>query len=502
MLTKYLNLFQPCKFINLRQTFHLLPSQRRLLSSAKIDSKSFFHRFIPQDEYVERQKRLVYMVSEYLKNDKNCSSQNGFIIVISGAHRIYVADTRIPSIHFKQNSDFLYFTGLNVKEAAHCCLVLLGNHDQFDSHLFFPFFEKTHFIWEGAGLKGSYYANQIKSISNAQENIFKLSDFLIKNRDRNIFISRAGINLKPPSISGHATTEIVPENPFKDIKTTNLSPFIDKMRLCKSPSEINCMRRSCVIGAQAMNSSIKWAQSQVSINKDRFGIDGVIESQIAAKFEFESRINGANKPSYPPVVAGDDRATIVHYCTIDKPVFPDQWILMDAGCEDIEGYASDITRSWPIIGTGKNSKYRLTKEIHHALQETQKDLIKFVENNMQSISLNDLFIAMCQGLSEVLIHFKLASKDREAVQLADHFCPHHVSHYLGLDVHDTPTINRDEKLANGMCFTIEPGLYFHHDDPKVPKDFQGIGIRVEDNFIITHDGVIENLTLGCPHLQY
>lgn len=506
MLTSYGRLLQRCKPAGLKHAFNCLStSQTRLSNTTPVndDSKLFLHRFIPFSEYVERQKQLVSLVNEHLEKEKSSSLDKGSLIVISGANRLFVADTTIPTVHFKQNSDFLYFTGLNTKEAANCCLVLLAQKDSFESYLFFPFLTKKHFIWEGAGLKGEFYSDHITSVSSNQKNILKLPEFLKKHCDRNVFMSRAGLDLKPPAIAGLKTTpKAALENPLKDVKTIKLSPLIDKLRLTKSPAEIDCMRRTCAIGGKAMTSTIKWTQSQVLKNRDHLGLDGVLESQIAAKFEFESRSSGACKPSYPPVIAGDDRATILHYAAQDKPVRIDEWILTDAGCEDIEGYASDITRSWPLVGEGNTSKFRLTKEIYDALSETQRDLVKFVEENMFNISLNDLYFAMNHALSKVLTYFGIIKKEvdeNEARVLADRFCPHHVSHYLGLDVHDCPLIDRNRRLVKGICFTIEPGLYFHRDDPDVPKEFQGMGLRVEDDFVITHEGVLENLTYKCPH---
>lgn len=465
--------------------------------------EKFFQRLIPVSHYMERQQKLVNLIDDYLDYDKSLNKECGSVIVVSGANRIYVADTRIPTIHFKQNSDFLYLTGLNTKEAAHCALVIIADGKNFKSHLFVPFTTAEHKIWEGDGLLGPHYRDHLSCVATEHNDFVKLSEFLKEHTKRNIFLSKAGLDLRPPSISGHAETKsIVKEDPFRGLKVINVSHLIDRLKVIKSPSEISAMQRTCEIGALAMNSTRDWSQNQVNVNRKNFNFSGVMENQIAAHFDYTSRTNGACKPSYPPVVAGDDRATIIHYGATDKPVNFNEWILMDAGCEDIEGYCSDITRSWPIFGEVPSSKGKLSQELYEALSDTQSTLISFAEKNLHEISLNDLFHAMCHYLSQVIAEFGLAPKGDDAIKLADHFCPHHVSHYLGLDVHDTPTIDRKVKLVNGMCFTIEPGLYFRHDDPKAKKEFQGIGLRVEDNFAINHDGKLINLTKSCPHILH
>ncbi|XP_053206949.1 xaa-Pro aminopeptidase 3-like [Panonychus citri] len=476
----------------------------RRFSSSSWTGNGFFSRCIPTSEYCSRQGKLVNLIGDYVSRSELFPTKQS-LIVVSGAMRQYTADTRIPSIHFKQNSDFLYLTGLNTKEAAHTVLIILGpdqSSSSYQSYLFVPFSNQLALIWEGEGLIGSYYKPYLTEVTHFIEDINKLPKFLSSHLDKNIFLCRAGLELIPPTISGHRDNLISdkPSNPLSGHKTHPLSPFIDRLRLIKSPNEINAMRRTCAIGAKAVDSTRLWTQEQLKYNQNVYGIDGVNENQIAAKFEFEARSAGAVKPSYPPVVAGADRTTIIHYGANDKFVQSNEWILMDAGCEDIEGYISDITRCWPIIGADSSSKCRLTQALYEALTEVHQQIVKYLENRALETSLNDLYHLMCHLLGSVLAEFNLCKSGDQAALLADHFCPHHVSHYLGLDVHDTPTINRDINLEPGMCFTIEPGLYFRHDDPKIKPEFSGIGLRVEDNFIINSQGKPENLTKSVSQI--
>jgi Xaa-Pro aminopeptidase len=252
------------------------------------------------------------------------------------------------------------------------------------------------------------------------------------------------------------------------------------------------------------------------------------ESQVAAKFDFESRLNGAIKLSYPSVVAGGPRATFIHYGSCNKFMKQEDWILMDAGCEDMEGYVSDITRCWMIAGQENiqvsSSQSRLQAALYEALCEVQHHLMNHLKSSLpqssseslslssvrdiedlnkmsNSISLDQLFQVMCVLLGKVLIEFGVipkSSSTSESARLAYKFCPHHVSHFLGLDVHDTPSIPRSISLKPGMCFTLEPGLYFKESDD-VKREFKGIGLRVEDDLLIDPiTSQLEVLTKECP----
>ncbi|RWS21006.1 uncharacterized protein B4U80_02430, partial [Leptotrombidium deliense] len=225
-------------------------------------------------------------------------------------------------------------------------------------------------------------------------------------------------------------------------------------------------------------------------------INLINENQISAKFDFECRVNGANKVSYPSVCATSEHSTIIHYGKNDRFADPSDWILMDAGCEDIEGYCSDITRSWQLDGRKEMS--RLEFALYQALQEVHKELISSYKESVTT--LDQLFELMCHLNAKVLVEFGIGGKSMssvEAFRLAYRHCPHHVSHYLGLDIHDTPSIPRNIPLKPGMCFTIEPGLYFRNTNDVRPE-FRGIGLRIEDDFCINEKGELENLTRHCP----
>jgi len=462
-----------------------------------------FKSLIPLTEFKLRQQNLVNLVHQYTKSNNRTHFKEN-LLAISSAKKMFQADTLIPTFNFKQNSDFEYLTGLNGRESSDCVLIILSQETKFESFLFVPKRSDNEKNWEGPGLYAPTYQIHLNHVSDCMMNLEDISEYLDTHKKCNLFVTKYGqtLPLLQKFIQNHSSTNLGDAMSFSShhsLTPLNLSEFIDRLKLIKSSNEMNCMRRACSIGAYAMKNTIKWSQEQSVNNLKKFGVEAVNESQISSKFDYECRLNGAQNLAYPSVCAGDDRAVIIHYGANNKFVNANQWILMDAGCQDLEGYNSDITRCWGMNKIANNSKARLTNALYQALCEVQNQLITLISERPEEISLNDLFQFMCHFLSQVISEFGLsADSSKQAILLADHFCPHHVSHYLGLDVHDTPTVSRDVKLRKGICFTIEPGLYFRPDDPNVKNEFKGIGLRVEDNFLINENGVLENLTKNCP----
>jgi Xaa-Pro aminopeptidase len=181
-------------------------------------------------------------------------------------------------------------------------------------------------------------------------------------------------------------------------------------------------------------------------------------------------------------------------------------ILMDAGCQ-YRDYASDITRTWPCGGKFKNAQ----KDLYEACLNVQKFCIA---NLTPGLSIQQLYFIMMRKMSEELSSLGIIDqKDHDTaikptdsitdslpmghLQKLTKFCPHDVGHYLGLDVHDCPEISKHASLEPGCVITIEPGIYIKPNDEAVPSKYRGIGIRIEDNVVLTDDGY-EILSKKCP----
>lgn len=453
--------------------------------------------FITAQEHADRQRKLASIVSSNINDQVNKKS----LLVIPAARKSFLADTRIPPLHFKQCSDFIYLTGLNTSEAANCVLVIQadGSSNDFRSLLFVPFRTESEIVWEGCGLKSQEFGERISAMDMKIENVKYFESFVNEECEkRQIFTTKDGYLIDDSKGRRRLRPDSETENMIRK-PISSLTPFIDQLRLIKSPSEMKAMARTCSIGSRALTDTRSFCKELSSRNSKEHNVPLVNESQIAARFDYEVRLNGASKLAYPSVVAGGARSTIIHYGTPDKFVTDDDWILMDAGCEDMEGYNSDITRCFIVGGEANTSQSRLQSALYEALCEVQNHLISHLRERCTSseqITLDQLFQIMCSLLGKVLLEFGLIPKSSSAVESARagyKYCPHHVSHYLGLDVHDTPSISRNLPLAPGMCFTVEPGLYFRDVDD-VKKEFRGIGIRVEDDLLMMQSGEVNVLT--------
>lgn len=167
---------------------------------------------------------------------------------------------------------------------------------------------------------------------------------------------------------------------------------------------------------------------------------------------------------------------------------------MDAGCE-YGGYVSDITRCWPVSGRFTPAQ----REIYECLVEVQSGCLKFVEST-RPVTLRDIYMFMLNLLADCLQRVGVLPDNLSGDELlarADDFCPHHVSHYLGMDVHDTESVSKTKPLEPGVVITIEPGIYLKSDDYSIPEKFRGIGLRIEDDVLITESG-IEVFSAGSP----
>jgi Xaa-Pro aminopeptidase len=204
---------------------------------------------------------------------------------------------------------------------------------------------------------------------------------------------------------------------------------------------------------------------------------------------------GAEMEAYGSIVAAGNNACVLHYRDNNCPLKDGELLLIDAGCQ-VDNYASDVTRTYPI--NGKFTKAQ--RELYSICLKSQKDAIDVARPGSTWMDVQDAaFKSLAQGLIDIgLITLPLA----EAIEKNAHkkFCPHSISHWIGLDVHDAGRYMVDGKpvvFEPGMYFSVEPGIYIDENDESVPKEYRGIGIRIEDDVLITQTGC-EILTAGIP----
>jgi Xaa-Pro aminopeptidase len=259
--------------------------------------------------------------------------------------------------------------------------------------------------------------------------------------------------------------------------------IIHEMRLIKEPSEIEIMRRAADITREAHASAAALAH------------DGTFEYELEATLEFVFRRRGATGPAYTTIVGGGSNATVLHYIANEHALRSGELVLIDAGSE-LEGYASDVTRTYPVSGRFVGER-RAVYETVLAAQHAALDLCK------PGSTLVDVHQAAVRRIVEGLVDMTLLSGSVDDLIANDshrRFYMHNTSHWLGLDVHDAGAYRvagESRTLEAGMVFTVEPGLYIPSGDEEVAAGFRGIGVRIEDNVVVTTDGH-ENLNSALP----
>lgn len=274
-------------------------------------------------------------------------------------------------------------------------------------------------------------------------------------------------------------------------QNTDPRPILDKMRRIKSPKEIEFMLESAKIASSAHVEAMKVSHSGIG----EWEIQSVIEGHF---------MNCKSQWSYPSIVGGGENGTILHYNTNKSVVNDGELVLVDAGCE-VHGYASDVTRTWPVNGKFTDPQ----REIYELVLKAELAGIEACQKGSSWLSIHT---AASQVLAAGLIKLGIldcsiddAIGDPEKFDGPyRNFFMHGTGHFLGLDVHDVGGGRKgdDDKgpvLEPGMVLTVEPGLYFGgwRTDVKIPERYSKIGIRIEDDILITEEGPVV-LTSDCP----
>ncbi len=260
--------------------------------------------------------------------------------------------------------------------------------------------------------------------------------------------------------------------------------ILHEMRLVKEPEELRAMERAAAIAARAHRDAMALAAP------------GLFEYEMEAAIERRFRKSGASGPSYPSIVAAGVNATILHYHENRARIATGDLVLVDAGCA-FEGYASDITRTFPASGRFTRPQRRL----YDAVLGAQKTAIGKAVAGARFTQIHD---AAREVLLDALLDMGLVRGRRAVLEkknAAQRFCLHNTSHWLGLDVHDRGRYVDEEgksrPLVPGMVLTVEPGLYVRPDERNVPKEYLGLGVRIEDDVLVT-EGEPRVLTHGAP----
>ena len=262
------------------------------------------------------------------------------------------------------------------------------------------------------------------------------------------------------------------------------SPILSELRLIKNETELQRIRQATEITVTGHVAAMKAVRP------------GLYEYQLESLIESTFRMNGAGGPAFPTIVASGGNATILHYTTNDRQIEDETLVLIDAGAE-YGRYCGDVTRTFPANGTFTEAQreiYQLVLEAHYAIIDCIHPGVSIDEPHQKSVELlteGMLSLGLLKGKAQKLIK---KEKYRQ-------FYMYRIGHMLGLDVHDVNCVreaNGDFKTFQpGMVMTIEPGLYVADDTKDVPPAYLGIGIRIEDDILVTESGC-EVLTGGVP----
>jgi Xaa-Pro aminopeptidase len=261
-----------------------------------------------------------------------------------------------------------------------------------------------------------------------------------------------------------------------------IAAALDEMRLIKDGFEIDIMRRAGEISAAAHCQAMRATRP------------GRAEYEIEAELLRVFRAGGSPFPAYPSIVASGPNACVLHYVENDRRMLDGELLLIDAGCE-LDGYASDITRTFPVDGRfdgARRDLYQLVLAANHAAHAAIRPGSHWNaphEAAVAALTQGFVDLGLLQGATENLIE----------TQAYRRFYMHRTGHWLGMDVHDAGQYKIDgqwRSLAPGMVFTIEPGCYIR-PAADAPEAFWNIGIRIEDNVLVTADGC-ECFTNGAP----
>ena len=410
---------------------------------------------LPKEEFEERRTRVFTQMQP-----------NSALLLFSEIEKRRNNDCTYP---FRQDSYFWYLTGFNEPNAA---LLLLKTEQSEKAIIFLRPRDPLLETWNGRRL-GVEHAPQQLNVNEAYsiEEFATVLPKILNNLTALYYV---------PEIHTWGD-KLVTESAVSFSEIFDWRPMLSEMRLIKSPNEIRLMQQAGQITA------LGHIKAMQTTRPNRFEYE--IESEILHEFNR----HGARFPSYNSIVAGGDNACILHYTENDRPLNDGDLVLIDAGCE-FAMYAGDITRTFPV--NGKFSQPQ--REIYELVLKAQKRAIELLVPGNSIKQANDEVIRIkTQGL----VDLGILKGDVDTLieqQAYRQFYMHGLGHWLGLDVHDVGSYGQDKQriLEIGMVITVEPGIYIS-EDADVPEQYKGIGVRIEDNLLMTEYGN-KILTAAAP----
>lgn len=423
---------------------------------------------IQRKEFARRRRQLMDMMAP-----------NSIAIIPAARERIRNRDVEYA---FRQDSDFYYLTGFGEPESV---VALIPEREHGEYVLFCRERNREMEIWNGyrAGPEGAvkqYGADDAFPITDLDE----ILPGLIEGKER-VYYAMG----RDPEFDRHVMEWV---NTIRAKVRSGAQPpgefialdhVLHEMRLYKSPQEIAVMERAATISAAAHVRAMEVCEP------------GLYEYQLEAEFLYEFTRNGSRSPAYSSIVGGGANACILHYRENNAVLNDGDLVLIDAGCE-LEHYASDITRTFPVNGRFSPQQ----KAIYEIVLAAQYAAIKAVKPGNHWNEPHEAAVKeMTKGLVKVgLLNGKVDELIKTEAYRA--FFMHRTGHWLGMDVHDVGDYKVEGEwrtLEAGMVLTVEPGLYISPENTQVDEEWRGIGVRIEDDVVVTGRGH-KVLTSGVP----
>ncbi len=423
---------------------------------------------ISKAEFTRRRKKLMGMMDRHS------------IAIVPGAREVTRSrDTEYP---FRQNSDLFYLTGFEEPDAV---LVLIPGRRQGQVVLFCRERDPEMELWNGYRV-GPEGAVAYLGVDDAFpiDDLDEILPGLIEGTQR-IYYSMGHDDVFDQRVMGwvNQIRRLVRTGAAPPADFTDLAFLLHEQRLIKSAAEIRVMRRAGEISAEAHTRAMRECQP------------GRYEYHLEASIQHTFAEYGARFPAYSSIVGSGPNACILHYTENNARMRSGDLVLIDAGCE-FQGYAADITRTFPVNGRF-TAEQRAIYDLVLAAQRAA--IVKVKPGNTWNQPHDATVRVITRGLIKLGL-LKGSERDLIKAEAYRDFYMHRAGHWLGLDVHDVGDYRvggRWRQLEPGMVLTIEPGIYIANDNSRVAKRWRGIGVRIEDDVVVTDTGC-DVLTADVP----
>ena len=423
---------------------------------------------IPRADYARRRKALM---AEMEPNS----------IAILPAAPMYIRNRDVEHV-YRQDSDFQYLSGFPEPEAV---IALIPGREHGEYVLFCRERDPARELWDGlrAGQDGAvseYGADDAFPIGDIDD----ILPGLIEGRSRVYYAIGSNQEFDHRlmewinTIRSKARQGAQPPNEF-----VALDHLLHDLRLYKSANEVKVMKHAAEISARAHIRAMQASRA------------GLHEYHLEAELDYEFRKGGAKMPAYGSIVATGKNACILHYRENDAVLKDGELVLIDAGCE-IDCYASDITRTFPVNGRFSPEQ----KAIYELVLRANEEAFNHIGPGKHW---NEAHEATVRVITAGLVELGLLQGSVDELITAEAYKPfymHRAGHWLGMDVHDVGDYKVGGEwrvLEPGMAMTVEPGIYIAADNQDVPKKWRGIGVRIEDDVVVSKTGC-EILTGSVP----